>query len=306
MCLNDRINVFFKTLNSLDWGINNNYNKKGMKLSISIFTVLFLLFCQEQPKPIFDECTFYNLKQPSVVWKMPKKLKEISGIAIIKNQKIVCNNDEDGDIFIYDLKNKKVEKTILFAKKGDYEDIAIKENIAFVLRSEGTIFEVKNYMKNPQSIKHKTFLTKIDDTEGLFYDASKNRLLIACKGNSSSKKGKGSRLVYEFLLEDKQLNPKPVLTLSQKEIRSKYNIKNHFAPSGIAIHPITKNIYILSSVGKMLVECTPKGKLQKVYNLNYSHFQQPEGIHFDLNGDLYISNEAKGGKANILKFNYLI
>ena len=56
----------------------------------------------------------------------------------------------------------------------------------------------------------------------------------------------------------------------------------------------------------MLVECTPKGKLQKVYSLNYSHFQQPEGISFDINGDLYISNEAKGGKANILNFNYLL
>ncbi len=276
-----------------------------MKLSVSIFTALFLFFCQKQPKPIFDECTLYSLSQPNEVWKMPKKLKEISGIAIINNQKIVCNNDEDGDIFIYDLKTKKVEKTILFAKKGDYEDIAIKESIAFVLRSDGTIYEVKNYLKNSEIIKHKTFLTKIDDTEGLFFDKSKNRLLIACKENSASKKEKGIRFVYEYLLEYNSLNPNPILTISQKKIRSKYQIKNHLAPSGIAIHPITKNIYILSSVGKLLIECTPKGKLQKVYNLNYLHFQQPEGISFDMNGDLYISNEAKGGKGNILKFNYL-
>ena len=129
--------------------------------------------------------------------------------------------------------------------------------------------------------------------------------MIACKGNSN-KNEKGIRLIYEFLLEDKNLNQQPILTISQKEIRSKYNIKNHFDPSGIAVHPITKNIYILSSVGKMLVECNPKGKLQKVDNLNYSHVQQPEGISFDINGDLYISNEAKGGKFNILKFNYLL
>ena len=275
-----------------------------MKLSVSFIAILFLLFCQEHPKEIFDECTFYNLSQPNAIWKMPKKLNEISGIEIY-NQKIICNNDEDGDLFIFNLIHKKIERTIHFAKKGDFEDIAIKESDAFVLRSDGAIFEVKNYMKNPQSIKYKTFLTKIDDTEGLFFDALKNRLLIACKGNSE-KNSKGSRFIYEFLLEDKQLNPNPVLSLSQKKIRSKYNIKNHFAPSGIAIHPITKNFYVLSSVGKMLAEYTPNGKLQKVYNLNYLYFQQPEGISFDINGDLYISNEAKGGKANILKFNYLL
>ena len=274
-----------------------------MKLSVSFIALLFLLSCLEQPKENFDACTIYSLSQPDNIWKMPKILKEISGIEI-NNQKIICNNDEDGDLFIFNLKTKKIERTIRFAKKGDFEDIAIEESDAFVLRSDGAIFEVKNYMKNPQILKHKTFLTKIDDTEGLFFDASKNRLLIACKGNSD-KYAKGLRLIYEFLLEDMQLSPKPVLTLSQKEIQSKYKIKNHLAPSGIAIHPITKNIYILSSVGKMLVECTPKGKLQKVYNLNYSHFQQPEGISFDINGDLYISNEAKRGKANILKFNYL-
>ena len=275
-----------------------------MNLSVSFIAVLFLLSCQELPKEIFDECTIYSLNQPNDVWKMPKKLNEISGIEI-NNQKIICNNDEDGDIFIFDLITQKIERTIHFAKKGDFEDIAIKESDAFVLRSDGAIFEIKNYLKNPQSLKHKTFLTQIDDAEGLFFDASKNRLLIACKGNSD-KTTKGLRFIYEFLLEDKNLNQHPVLTLSQKEIRSKYKIKNHLAPSGIAIHPITKNIYIISSVGKLLVECTPKGNLQKVYDLNYSLFQQPEGISFDINGDLYISNEAEGGKANTLKFNYFL
>ena len=89
---------------------------------------------------------------------MPKKFKEISGIEI-DNQKIICNNDEDGDLFIFNLISKKIERTIHFAKKGDFEDIAIKERDAFVLCSGGAIFEVKNYIKNPQSLKHTTFLT---------------------------------------------------------------------------------------------------------------------------------------------------
>ena len=271
----------------------------------SLFITFFLLFlsCQKQSKAVFDECKNYNLSQPTEIWKLPKQLKEISGIVIQNDQKVVCVNDEEGDLFIYDLSTKNIEQTISFHKKGDYEDVAIKDSTAFILRSDGTIYEVENYMDGPKIIKHNTFLTKKDNAEGLFLDVSKNRLLVACKENSEPENE--SRSVYEFLLKDKHLNPNPILTITQKELASKYNLRSSFSPSGIAIHPISKNIYILSSVGKMLAEFTSEGKLQKVYSLNYSHFQQPEGISFDEIGNLYISNEAKGGKANILKFNSL-
>ncbi|PKP13378.1 MAG: hypothetical protein CVU08_05740 [Bacteroidetes bacterium HGW-Bacteroidetes-3] len=272
-----------------------------MNSTISFLAFLMLLSCEEQPKATFDECNIYNLKQPSVVWKMPSELDEISGIEILKNQKVIAHNDEDGNLFVYDLINKTLEKIIPFAKEGDYEDVAIKDSTAFVLRSDGTIFEVQNYLDAPKTIKHKTFLTEKDNAEGLFFDTQKNRLLVACKENSDKKNDKDTRFVYEFLLEKKSLNPNPVLTISQNDI----NLKSKFSPSGLAIHPISKDIYVLSSVGKMLAEFSSKGKLQKIYSLNYSHFMQPEGISFGENGDLYISNEAKKNKANILEFNYI-
>jgi len=276
-----------------------------MKLSLSFIIFTLFLSCQEQQKTTFDECTSYHLNQPSAIWKMPKVLDEISGIEILNNQKIVCQNDEKGNLYVYNLNNRSLEKTISFAKKGDYEDIAIKGSSVYVLRSDGTIFEVQNYLSQPKTIIHKAFLKQEDNIEGLFFDIQKNRLLLACKGNSDQKTVKNTRFVYEFSLRKNVLNPNSILTISQKEIQKTYPTKSLFSPSGIAIHPISKNIYILSSVGKMLAEFTSEGKLQKIYKLNFSHFQQPEGISFNENGDLYISNEAKKNKATILKFNYI-
>lgn len=274
-----------------------------MKFSISFIIFMTILCCKEIPKKTFDDCAFYNLKEPNKVWKMPRKLDEISGIALLNQEKVLCINDEQGKLFIYDLKNETITKQIPFAKKGDYEDVAIKDTTVFVLRSDGTIFEISNYLSTFETIEHKTFLKKEDDAEGLFFDETKNRLLIVCKGNSIKKNN--TRYVYEFLLKDNQLKPNPVLTISQNDINKTYKLKNIVAPSGIAIHPISKNIFILSSVNKILAEYTLDGKLQKIYSLDYSHFKQPEGISFDRNGDLYISNEAKKSKSNILKFNYL-
>jgi uncharacterized protein YjiK len=272
---------------------------------IHFFFSFFIFFsCQKQPKGNFDECKSYNLKKPEKIWEMPFELNEISGIELLENQKIIAQNDEQGKLFLFDLKNSKIEKAIHFSKKSDYEDIAIKDETAYVLRSDGTIFEIINYKTKPKTIKHNTFLSKNDDTEGMFFDATKNRLLIACKGNSSVLESKKSRLIYEFSLKNNTLNPKPFLAISEKEIKKKYNNTDYFAPSGIAIHPVTKNIYILSSVGKMMAEYSLQGKLLNVFNLNYPHFRQPEGIRIDKNSDLYISNEARGKKANILKFKY--
>jgi DNA-binding beta-propeller fold protein YncE len=77
-----------------------------------------------------------------------------------------------------------------------------------------------------------------------------------------------------------------------------------FAPSGIAIHPATKDIYVISSAGKQLLILSAAGKIKSSHKLNSKHFTQPEGISFSANGDLYISNEGKGGNGNILLFRY--
>jgi hypothetical protein len=44
------------------------------------------------------------------------------------------------------------------------------------------------------------------------------------------------------------------------------------------------------------------GELIRLYSLKPKLFTQPEGIAFEPDGDLLISNEGKGGKAEILKF----
>ena len=75
-------------------------------------------------------------------------------------------------------------------------------------------------------------------------------------------------------------------------------------PSAAAINPINKKLYVIASVGKVLLQCSKNGKLEKIYKINPAQFPQPEGITFAANGDMYISNEGANGKATILKFAY--
>ena len=77
--------------------------------------------------------------------------------------------------------------------------------------------------------------------------------------------------------------------------------KIHFKPSAAAINPLTDELYILSSVNKLLVIADRRGNVKEVFPLNPVIYKQPEGITFTPWGDLLISNEAaETGNPNIL------
>jgi len=85
---------------------------------------------------------------------------------------------------------------------------------------------------------------------------------------------------------------------------SSKNDDAEFRPSAAAIHPIEKHLYILASAGSLLVITDLKGKVLEAFNLNPDLYPQPEGIAFSPDGTMYISNEGKYGKPNLLVFPY--
>ena len=80
--------------------------------------------------------------------------------------------------------------------------------------------------------------------------------------------------------------------------------KIKFRPSAAAVHPRTKDIWIVSSTNGLIVVIDHKGNMKDVYTLNRGIFNQPEGISFTPWGDLLIANEAgdKYHSPNLLIF----
>lgn len=231
-------------------------------------------------------------------WSMPKELTEISGMAFLGNNQFACIQDEDGSIFIYNTATNKVDKEIPFGKHGDYEGIAVVGSTAYVLRSDGTLFEVTNYLgNNPSTQKYKTSLTSQQDVEGLCYDKNNNRLLLAIKGiDSHSNDYKG---IYAFNLSTKQLAPNPVykIDLNDKiwdDLKEK-KAQHRMQPSDIAIHPTTGDLYLVDGPRPKLLVMDTQGHLKRVYNISRADFKQPEGLSFTPAGELYISSEGVEG-----------
>ena len=128
------------------------------------------------------------------------------------------------------------------------------------------------------------------------------------------------KAVYSFDLETQKLNDLPAIIIDLKEIEaltpdnplnktirrltSPLADLSGFKPAALAVHPITGQIFIISSVRKVLLAYNRNGTLEALWVLSEDLFRQPEGLAFLPNGDLFISNEGGNGKATLLRFNY--
>jgi uncharacterized protein YjiK len=263
---------------------------------ITFFLTLLFFSCTEQDgKPVSS--FGYDLRMPKQVYKMPKPLKEISGISLVSENMMACIEDNHGIIYLYDLGKGKISRKIQFDEKGDYEDIVRVGKNFYILRSDGVIFEVGN--QKMQS--YQTPLHSENNTEGICLDKKNNCLLIACKDDPGKQIPKSNKSVYLFSLADHTLQAQPLFNISSDDITLP-NAKD-FGPSAIAIHPQSGNIFIISSRGNILLETDSTGKILHVEKLYGKLFTQPEGICFSPEGDLFVSNEGRENEyGTILRF----
>jgi len=284
-----------------------------------IITLLVLMACNATGTN-YEKKTGYNLTSPDITFILPDTLHEVSGLTYIDSTSFACIQDENGILFIYDVVNNKIKKQSTFNIDGDYEDVARVDKTMYVLRSDGTLFEISDYKSN--DFKLTSYATGIpsNNNEGLCYDRENHRLLIASKGKiGKGPEFKDKRVIYGFDLKTKKLTDKPVFDFDLTAIkqfalinnvdlptRTKGKIKEpdiKFRTSAICIHPLTKKLFLLSADDYLLFIFNMKGNIEHIELLNPSLFNKAEGITFFENGDMLITNEGQAKKPTLLRFN---
>ena len=280
----------------------------GSTRSRSAADSLYSVFQGEYPK--------YDIRSPDQKYFLPYVLEEISGLSYYKDNILACVQDESGKLFFYDVENKKLTHTTLFEYSGDYEGVEIVNDTAYIVKSNGDVFQlaVDFSIDKKQATKYETSFKSKNDIEGLGYDPLKRQLLLATKGEAGidNDKDKDSRGIYAFDLDKMKLSKNARFIITRKE-REEFFKKNHpknsyddkrllFKPSAIAVHPIDGNYYILASVGKLMLVVSPKGKILESYAIPPGLLTQPEGLCFSPDGTMYISSEGEGDRGYILKY----
>jgi len=257
----------------------------------------------------------FDLTKPTKIYELPPILKEISGLGFNDQNELACIQDEDGFVFFYNLEKAEISDKVLFRKAGDYEGVEFVDDLVYVLKSNGTIYEIENLGKDNQKITdYDTGLKKDNDAEGLCYDKKNNCLLIACKENAgfNGEEIKNQKSVFAFDLATKELVKNPALIITDDEIYDfikqqdlknlafDFNKKIRFKPSGIAVKD--GFYYIIASIGNMMLIVNNNSEIQHIVAIPKDILPKPEGIAFDKNGLLFLASEGEKGNGVICVF----
>lgn len=253
----------------------------------------------------------YNLNKPDRQWKLPPALVEVSGNTWIDKDHLILIEDNSANLYYVKIDDSKatLEKTIPFGDnkigKFDIEDVTYLNGTVYALWSHGDLFKIMDWNSNPEVEKIKTGLKRGNNTEGLCYDPVTKMLLIACKDEPGIPDAKKStKAVYEFDLTNNKLIEKPFLLIDKKDFESVAGEEISFNPSAIAVHPVTHDIYLLTTRdNKGMAVFTYNGILKSYQSIDKDQMPQPEGICFSPEGILYISSEGKMGESgNLFEF----
>lgn len=288
---------------------------KARYISILVLSLSFLT-CENSAKE--KDIPNYRLNEPSIRSKLPEILDEVSGVYYSDIQNIAMVQDEIGTIFFYNLESKDISDSFSFSGKGDFEGITKVKNSYFVLRSDGTIFEVISGKSSYFNGKSYSLNLPNLDCEGICYDSSNNRLLISTKAvEEDNDIDDIPRRIFGFNLKTKTFSKEPVISLPVKsiekflkkhkggeQVKGEHKKKIKFQPSDMAIHPTSGNLYIVSASGNLLCIMNLNGNIKEIYFLDDELYAQAEGISFGPHNELYITNEADGETATLLQIKY--
>lgn len=245
----------------------------------------------------------YQFDRPSLSLVLPEELLEVSGLTALPGGRLGTVQDEDGVVYVLNRESGTVEGRLPFGDNGDYEGIEWVGDKAYVLMSGGTVIELSGSLDDMrQTATYETSLKRKNDAEGLGYDSARGRLLIACKEDPGSGLDDDQRAIYAFDPASGELSSEPAYVIDTKEVEKKLSKGGPFKPSGVAVHPLSGDVYVLSSTSRSVVVLSGHGTLEAVHALSKDAFEQPEGIAFLPDGTLYISSEGDKGPAMLYEF----
>ena len=237
-------------------------------------------------------------------WKLPRRLAEISGLAVTMDNRLLAHNDEKGVIYEVDYRNGSIVKAFQLADMAapvadDFEGIATVDDQIYLVSSAGRLYEC-SAGADGESVLFNTYATGVGrecEIEGLAYDESQRALVLMCKGARRADLA-GQLGIYHWSIDEKRLIKAAHIAIPVIEF-SRHIGRKKFQPSGIERHPVSGNYFVVAARQGAIAEITPSGKVVAVKQFPAQWHRQAEGITFAANGALIVADEGAGGKARL-------
>ncbi len=234
-------------------------------------------------------------------WIMPDKLKEISGLTLTADGRLLGHGDQHAHVFELDYRRGVLVKEFTLVSggepvKGDFEGITTANGSIFLFTSDGKLYEFKEGADGAKLAytMTDTHLGEHCEFEGVAFDKTINSLLFACK-KVKDKKDKEFLVMYRWKLGDESASRVSKLTVPMEDVIGK-NEWDGFHSSDITINPFNGDYVLVASRESALLEITPGGKVVFSQPLPGVH-AQAEGIVITKDSLLIIGDEAAAKNA---------
>jgi uncharacterized protein YjiK len=247
----------------------------------------------------------YDFDQSAAVrWRLPGRLKEISGLALTPDGRLLAHNDENGTVFEIDYRTGEVTKSFDLADSrgvvaGDFEGIAMAEDRVYLVTSDGRLYESpegRNGDRVP-CIVYDTQLGSDFEIEGLAYEPATRDLLLAAKA-PRGKTAKDDLSIFRWSTGTKRVADGGPIPIPIEEIAARIKGKE-FNATGVERHPLSGNYFLVAGPQHAIVEITPEGALVGVEELPGDRHPQVEGITFAADYRLIVSDEGSDKRSQL-------
>lgn len=239
-------------------------------------------------------------------WVLPQELREISGLALTKDGRVLAHGDETGTVWEIDYRKGVLIKQFALGDrpvKGDFEGIAIAHDMVFMLASNGKLYEFKEGATGDHvAFKiHDTGLKAQCEFEGVAFDPTIDALLLACK-HVHDKQIKNDIVIYRWAFAGDSASRLTQMVVPVDSALAA-NGWSKLNPSDITIDPLTGNYVLVASLQQALLSITPAGTLVFARKLPPGH-TQPEGVAITKDGLLLVSDEGGRGLGTITVYKW--
>ena len=246
----------------------------------------------------------YDLEKPARRFKLPKRLREISGLAMLAGNRLLAHDDERGVVVEIGYRDGSIVKAFALGGRrdpvaDDFEGIAAAEGRIYLVSSSGRLYEFGEGADG-EAVLYNLYATGIGrdyEIEGLAYDPDRRVLLLVSK-NPKNPGQAGLIAIYRWSVDTKQLVEVGRILLEASALARRIDHKR-FQPSGIERHPVSGNYFVVAARQGAVAEITPQGQVLAVAELAAGRHPQAEGISFASDNTLVIADEGAGKRARL-------
>jgi uncharacterized protein YjiK len=239
-------------------------------------------------------------KEGNLQLKLPKDLREISGLSALQDGSLLAVADEQAQVYQINMAAGVISKFLAMgspAGKGDFEGIAVLNKSVYLVTSQGTLWR---QALGASANHHEVIATNAGDRceiEGLAAWHEEDSLLLLCKTVYDAAY-KNALVVLRWSEKAPEPRIDPLIAKTYKELNLE---KLH--PSGLAFSVDRQNLFIVAARQKAFVEISLQGRVVRHGKLpKGAGHRQTEGVAITSQNRLYLADEGGKGHGTLTEY----